>query len=189
MIEAGAITRPAALLPAGVRTLSPVYFAELVPAAATNRALITAFEREKDGPDVRRTHGFGGRFENTYLAGKRLPELAPVRDFALHTACALLRRDRLHHGFWFNEMHPGQRTTLHAHEEDDDQLSAVHYLECPPDSGRLLLHDDQALIAVTPRPGLLVLFPPDLPHEVEPNASTRTRLSVAFNFGPAHPAS
>jgi hypothetical protein len=187
MREADAKPR-AAGLPAGVTTLSPVFFAELDRAATTNAALTAAFQREKGGPEVRRTHSFGDRFENTYIPPGRLPELAPVRDFALRTATGILGRDRLHHGFWFNEMQPGQRTTLHSHEEDDELLSAVYYLECPQGSGRLLLQDDEAVIAVTPRPGLLVLFPPDLPHEVEQNASHRTRLSVAFNFGPARPA-
>jgi hypothetical protein len=175
-------------LPAGISALSPVFFAELDKAAATNDALTKAFQREKHAPDVRRTHSFGGRFENTYIPAARLPELAPVREFALQTATEILGRDQLHHGFWFNEMHPGQRTTLHSHEEDDELLSAVYYVTCPAGSGRLLLQDDEAVISVTPRPGLLVLFPPDLPHEVEQNASDRIRLSVAFNFGPAHPA-
>jgi len=175
-------------LPAGITALAPVFFAELDQATATNDALIAAFQREKHAPDVRRTHSFGDRFENTYIPTARLPELAPVREFALRAATGILGRDRLHHGFWFNEMHPGHRTTLHSHEEDDELLSAVYYLACPTGSGRLLLRDDEAVISVTPRPGLLVLFPPDLPHEVEQNASNRTRLSVAFNFGPARPA-
>ncbi len=175
-------------LAAGITALSPVYFAELDQAAATNDALIAAIQREKNAPDVRRTHNFGDRFENTYIPPARLPELAPVREFALRAATGILRRGQLHHGFWFNEMHPGQRTTLHSHEEDDELLSAVYYLACPADSGRLLLKDHEAVISVTPRPGLLVLFPPDLPHEVEQNASDRIRLSVAFNFGPARPA-
>jgi hypothetical protein len=175
-------------LPAGITALSPVFFAELDQATATNDALIAAFRREKHAPDVRRTHSFGDRFENTYIPTARLPELTPVREFALRAATGILGRDRLRHGFWFNEMHPGHRTTLHSHEEDDELLSAVYYLACPTGSGRLLLRDDEAVISVTPRPGLLVLFPPDLPHEVEQNASKRTRLSVAFNFGPARPA-
>ena len=81
-------------------------------------------------------------------------------------------------------MQPGQRPSLHSHEELDERLSAVYYVTCADDSGRLILHDDEAQILVTPRPGLLVFFPPDLPHEVEENRSDQTRLSVAFNFGP-----
>lgn len=168
----------------GISSLTPIHFAELPGAGAINRALLAAYARESDAPGVRRTHHFHGRFENTYIPAARLPELEPVSAFALRAAAAVLGRPTLRHGFWFNEMHPGHRTKLHSHEEEDELLSGVYYLACPADSGRLILHDNEAEIMVTPRAGLLVLFPPDLPHEVEENRSTRTRLSVAFNFGP-----
>jgi uncharacterized RmlC-like cupin family protein len=167
--------------------ITPVHFAEITDAETVNRALLAAYQRERDGEQVRRSHMFGGRFENTYIDAGRLPELAPVRDFALASARRILGRDTLHFGFWFNEMQPGHNTSLHTHEEDDELLSAVYYVTATADSGRLLLHDDEAQIAVTPRPGLLVLFPPDLPHEVEVNASDQARLSIAFNFGPPRP--
>ena len=167
-----------------ISAITPVYFAELPHAADTITPLVAAFEREKDADDIKRTHMFNGRFENIYIPRPRLPELAPLSDFALASAARILRRDTLRHGFWFNEMPPGHKTTLHSHEEDDELLSAVCYLRCPENSGRLILHDDEARISIAPRPGLLVLFPPDLPHEVEYNASDETRLSIAFNFGP-----
>lgn len=169
-------------------SLTPVYFAELEQAEGINRALIDAFSREKNAPDVRRSHHFMGRFENTYIPAQRLPELQPLAGFAQQMAAQVLGRAPLRQGFWFNEMPPGHRTTLHSHEEDDELLSGVYYLVCPAHSGRLILHDDDALITITPRPGLLVLFPPDLPHEVEENRSRETRLSIAFNFGPPLPA-
>lgn len=165
--------------------LAPVHFAEVPDAEAMNTALIHAYGRESAKDDVRRTHHFGGRFENTYIPEQRLPELTPLRDVVVTAAERILQREPLRYGYWFNEMAPGHRTSLHAHEEDDELLSAVYYLVCPEDSGRLILHDDDALITVTPRPGLLVLFPPDLPHEVENNTGRGTRLSIAFNFGPA----
>ena len=167
-----------------ISTIAPVHFAELPDAADIIAPLIAAFDREKDAADIRRTHMFHGRFENIYIPRQRLPELAPLSDFVLAGATHILQRDRLRHGFWFNEMPPGHKTTLHSHEEDDELLSAVCYLRCPEKGGRLILHDDEAQIIVDPRPGLAVLFPPDLPHEVETNAGSGTRLSVAFNFGP-----
>jgi len=170
------------------RTLTPVHFAEMADCTPVNTALIQAFEREKSAPDVRRTHSFHGRFENTYIPAARLPELAPVQRFVLDVAAGILQTRDLRHGFWFNEMPPGHRTSLHSHEELDELLSAVYYVDCVPDSGSLLLHDDEARIVVTPRPGLAVFFPPDLPHEVEENCSDATRLSVAFNFGPLNSA-
>ena len=171
-----------------VARIAPVYFAQLPAAEQTVAAVAAAFAREKDADDLKRTHMFGGRFENIYIPLERLPELVPVSEFMLRAAGEILGRDRLRQGFWFNEMHPGHRTTLHSHEEEDELLSAVCYLLCPQDSGRLILHDDAARIVVDPRPGLMVLFPPDLPHEVEENTGSGTRLSVAFNFGPPQQA-
>lgn len=171
-----------------VTAMTAVHFAELPDATTVNAPLIAAFEREKHAPDIKRTHMFAGRFENTYIPQQRLPELAPLSEFVLAAARQVLDAGTLRHGFWFNEMHPGHSTTLHSHEEEDELLSAVCYLQCPENSGRLILHDDEAQIVVAPRPGLVVLFPPDLPHEVEENRSRETRLSVAFNFGPQNSA-
>jgi len=167
-----------------LRGLAPVHFAELPGTQPLNRTLIRAYDREKQGDNVRRTHMFSGRFENIYIPRQRLPELSPLSEIIVAAAEQMLHQRPLRHGFWFNEMAPGHSTTLHSHEEQDELLSAVYYLACAENSGRLILHDDEALITVTPRPGLLVLFPPDLPHEVENNASQETRLSIAFNFGP-----
>ena len=167
-----------------ITAITTVHFAGLPDAAGIIPALIAAFNREKNADDIKRTHMFNGRFENIYVPRPRLPELAPLSDFVLACAARILQRQPLRHGFWFNEMPPGHKTTLHSHEEDDELLSAVCYLHCPENGGRLILHDDEAQIVVDPRPGLAVLFPPDLPHEVEINASDETRLSVAFNFGP-----
>ena len=167
-------------------TLARVHFAELDDAETVNRRLALAFARQKHAPHVRRTHQFHGRFENTYIDAEYLPELTPVSDLAQRLARSLLGTSELRHGFWFNEMQPGQRTSLHSHEELDERLSAVYYVTCPDDSGRLILHDDDAQIFIDPRPGLLVLFPPNLPHEVEENRGSGTRLSVAFNFGPSN---
>lgn len=165
----------------------PVHFAELTDAAVLNAALAAAYRRERDGAHVRRTHQFHGRFENTYIDAARLPELTAITQFVLRAARTILGRERLHFGYWFNEMQPGHRTSLHTHEELDELLSAVYYIECDGDCGDLVLHEEHARVVVTPKQGMLVLFPPDLPHEVTENRSNATRLSVAFNFGPWRP--
>lgn len=179
--------RPIRVVKIALRSrLASVRSAELPHAANINEALLAAFLREQDGTNVKRTHMFHGRFENIYIPAERLPEITPVSAFARDVAARILGRDDLRCGFWFNAMHPGHRTTRHSHEENDEQLSAVYYVACSADSGRLILHDETAQLVVTPRPGLLVVFPPDLPHEVEENHSEALRLSVAFNFGPAN---
>ena len=178
--------RPIRVHNIALRGLASVRCAELPQSAKINKALFAAFVRERDGADVKRTHMFHGRFENIYIPAERLPEIAPVSAFARDVATCVLGRADLRCGFWFNAMSPGHRTTRHSHEENDEQLSAVYYVTCPADSGRLILHDEAAQIIVTPQPGLLVVFPPDLPHEVEENRSAAMRLSIAFNFGPAN---
>lgn len=169
-----------------LRGLATVRFAQLPHSTKVNEALLAAFMREQDGADVKRTHMFHGRFENIYIPAARLPEIAPVSAFARDVAARVLGRADLRCGFWFNAMPPGHRTTRHSHEENDEELSAVYYVTCPADSGRLILHDEVAQVVVAPQPGLLVTFPPDLPHEVEENRSAAMRLSIAFNFGPAN---
>jgi hypothetical protein len=152
--------------------------------AVDNSSIARALQALKDHPEVRRTHHFHGRFENTYVPAALMPELAPLLDWVRAQAAALLHTDQLRFGFWFNEMGPGHRTSLHSHEEEDELLSAVYYLQVPADSGCLVLWDGDTAHRIVPQEGMLLLFPPELPHEVEENRSDATRLSVAFNFGP-----
>jgi hypothetical protein len=168
-----------------VERIASIHVVEMPDAERVNTELARGFAKALLRPGIRRTHHFHGRFENTYIAREALPALGPVIDRLTAAARLVLGRDDLHYGFWFNQMQPGQRTSLHAHEELDELLSAVYYVSAPDDSGDLVLHDDPARIVIRPRPGLAVLFPPDVPHEVEPNLSDSTRLSIAFNFGPA----
>ena len=94
------------------------------------------------------------------------------------------REKRLRYGLWFNYMPPGAITTLHNHDNEDELLSAVYYVTAPDKSGELVMKASPVSIRIEPSPGLMVFFPPDLPHAVETNQSGEERLSVAFNFGP-----
>lgn len=153
-------------------------------AASANAQLVREFAALSDHPRVHRTHAFHGRFENTYVPADLIPALAPISDWILAQAQSVLGTSRLHWGCWFNEMGPGHRTSLHHHDEDDELLSAVYYVRVPADSGRLVLWDDSRDTRIQPVEGMLVMFSPQVPHEVEENRSADTRLSVAFNFGP-----
>jgi hypothetical protein len=82
-------------------------------------------------------------------------------------------------------MEPGHVTLPHHHEEDDELVSGVYYVQVPTDSGDLVLGEGAASCRLAPRPGMLVFFPPTLVHEVTRNNSAGVRLSVAMNFGPA----
>lgn len=163
---------------------SQVHIARLNGAEDLNLNLLKAFERERDGFHVRRSHMFAGRFENTYIDLPYIPELRPLAEAALSCARELTDRTRLKWGYWFNEMAPGHVTTLHTHDDDDELLSGVYYLRVPPNSGRLIVHTPPAVTCIVPEAGMFVFFPPDAPHEVERNDGDGTRLSIAFNFGP-----
>jgi hypothetical protein len=135
---------------------------------------------------LRQSHHFGGRFENTYIDAADIPEIAVLLDFVKQRAGRLLgvEPDSLKAGFWFNAMEAGHRTAPHHHDENDELLSAVYYIRVPEDSGDLVLHDEDGKTIVRPKAGKLVLFAPDVLHEVTVNQSNEMRLSVAFNVGP-----
>jgi uncharacterized RmlC-like cupin family protein len=119
----------------------------------------------------------------------RIPALEPVLVQALACAASILGlpANELRCGFWFNTMGPGQSTSEHTHDENDELLSAVYYVEAPEGSGDLVLYDGPLEIRVAPEAGVLLFFPPSLPHAVEINRSGRSRLSIGINFGPLPP--
>jgi hypothetical protein len=156
-------------------------------ADALNESLLRAFSQLDDQDYDRRSHFIDGRFENLYVGAERLPGVARILSYAERRAQVLLEPcpARLRCGFWLNAMHPGQRTSRHSHEESDELLSGVYYVSTPPGSGAVMFHDGPFETRVVPRPGLMLLFPPDLPHSVETHNGDGLRLSVAFNIGPA----
>ena len=144
---------------------------------------------ELSGTDrVRQTHHFAGRFENTYIDEADIPDIATVLDVVKQQAGQLLDIPvaELKAGFWFNAMEAGQRTTLHHHDENDELLSAVYYIRVPENSGELILHDDGKQVSIQPEDGKLVMFAPNVLHEVAANLGAGLRLSAAMNVGPAN---
>jgi hypothetical protein len=141
---------------------------------------------QDDSADIRKTHWFNGRFENIYLKRDCHPVLAEVIDEALQLAASVLGipKDKLAIGFWLNLMPPGHTTTLHTHDDMDERLSAVFYLEAPSSSGNLQLKVDNQLLEVEPVEGDFLFFSPRLAHAVSENLSEKPRLSIGMNFGP-----
>lgn len=179
-----------------LQRISPVVACVYPAAAATNAPLAAAFDRLGEADFARRSHFIDGRFENLYVGAERLPGLGGLLQFVEERARAILRLGlvdsdtgdappaRLRTGFWLNAMGPGERTSRHTHDEDDERLSAVYYVRAPAGCGDLLFHDHPFEVRVRPEPGLLLFFPPGLAHSVEPNRSGERRLSIAFNLGP-----
>jgi len=170
----------------GLWTAATIHGGSLADAERLNHRILTAFADLTATDFSRRTHFFGGRFENLYLDCDRIPELGIVLDQAERWAREILSwGDRpLGRGFWFNAQGSGQSTSEHTHDELDELLSGVYYLSAPERSGDLILRDGLLSTRVTPRAGLFLFFPPSLSHRVETNHSDALRLSLAFNFGP-----
>jgi hypothetical protein len=161
------------------------YVTRLPGAAAANAAILEQYQALTDSAEIRRSHYFEGRYENIYLPEQSLPALQPLLAAARQAACRFLRRQQpgLAVGFWFNEMGPGHRTLPHSHDEDDELVSGVYYVRVPNDSGELILRQGAAVTRITPQEGMMVLFAPQVVHEVSANLSGAMRLSIGMNFG------
>lgn len=148
-----------------------------------NDALLHGFLRHQHDPGIKRTHLFGGRYENIYLTSDHIPELGQLLDEACGHASRIVGIDDLQAGCWCNYMPPGAVTTVHSHDDDDELLSAVYYVSVAENSGNLIIHGDDKKYTITPEQGMFVFFAPDVVHEVSKNRSTHQRLSIAINFG------
>ena len=154
-----------------------------------NTALLSHYLTVKDQPETQKTHYFEGRFENVYIDITRIPNLTELMQEALEFASEILATDSnfLKVGFWFNEMHRGNVTTAHTHDEDDELLSGVYYVNVPNNPGDLILGDvvNESAIRITPQSGEYIFFAPSQLHSVGKHQSDQMRLSIAMNIGPA----
>lgn len=154
---------------------------------ALNSAILQAFSRRSAADIERESHFHAGRYENIYIPVQKIPQLhtilAQVKDYAAELLG--MSADSLRAGFWFNEMKPGDMTLSHQHDIDDELLSAVYYVEVPPDSGTLVMINGDAREEIQPQAGMFVLFDPAQLHEVTRNESDQVRVSIGINIGPA----
>ena len=150
-----------------------------------DKPIIAAYEQVREDPQTQKSHLFHGRYENIYPPRDRFPEIEPLLSW-IEARCREvlhLEQGELGIAFWFNEMQPGNITTLHTHNDSDELLSGVYYLDVPAESGEIVFHSGSEHVASMPAAGDLYLFSPSLPHEVRENRSHDVRLSVAFNIG------
>lgn len=166
----------------------PLYrIAECRDCAALNATLRVRIERLRSDEIVHRHHYLGRRYENLYVAIESIPELRVILDLATAQAAHILSRPKkgLRLGWWLNIMQPGDITFPHTHDEDDELLSGVYYIDVPPDSGKLVLMQDVQRLEIESRAGRFLFFAPYVMHEVTRNESDSPRISVGFNVGPA----
>ena len=101
---------------------------------------------------------------------------------------------------WANINGPGNYNRPHVHP--NSLFSGVYWIKTPENSGNLMLYDprpgthmsmpnrtDGKLppelwreVQYSPKAGTCIMFPSWLWHEVKPNQSSDTRISVSFNF-------
>jgi len=154
-----------------------------------NKTLEAEYTSLKDSYVVTKTHYIGQRFENIYIDKYKFTNLPKLLEEAITHASEILNtKQKIKVGFWFNEMRPGHRTSAHTHDEDDELLSGVYYVNVPENSGNLILGDDildpkNEMISIMPERGEFIFFSPKLVHSVNENKSLKTRLSIGMNFG------
>lgn len=164
------------------------YSLQLDNADALNQALLNGYYQYAQDAATRRSHQYEGRYENIYIGKDRVPQIEVVLNHAREAAAGILqlKKEELRAGLWFNAMPPGSRTLKHAHDDDDELLSAVYYVRVPDNAGHLILYAGSFSTHVTPQAGMFVFFPPDVQHEVTENGSHEMRLSLGINIGPVN---
>ena len=165
---------------------SRLHFGFMPNAVEINRQIMQVYVQLREQDLLRRSHFFGGRYENLYLERSRIPSIATVLEQAEADAAKILQSalTTLRSGFWINDMGPNEVTTEHNHDDDDELLSGVYYVQVPPNSGDLIIVDKHSRTLVTPQPGMFVYFAPDVMHSVSANQSGERRISIGMNFGP-----
>jgi len=128
------------------------------------------------------SHLFNGRYENIYIKEHAIRELQSILDHIKQEIASLLEipEQQIKLGFWLNIMQPGEQTTLHCHDDFDEVISGVYYINVPENSGNLVLKTDRHT-EIKPAEGMMVLFSPALEHYVTENKSSQVRLSIGFN--------
>ena len=101
---------------------------------------------------------------------------------------------------WANINYPGCYNRPHIHP--NSLFSGVYFIKTPKNSGNLMVYDPRPGVQMTmpnrkegklspefwrevhyePKAGKCIMFPSWLWHEVKPNQSNNTRISVSFNF-------
>jgi hypothetical protein len=167
-------------------TNSRIHIGFMPDAAGLNRQIMEAYLQLREPDLIKRSHFFGGRYENLYLERERIPAIGRVLEQAERYAITLLENpeQELRSGFWINDMGPGESTTEHDHDDYDELLSGVYYVQVPPDSGELVIVDQHSRTFVSPQAGMFVFFAPDVLHSVSVNRSGERRISIGMNFGP-----
>jgi len=84
---------------------------------------------------------------------------------------------------WINFSYKYNFQEYHTHPKSN--IVGVYYIKCPPNSGKIYIHNkDQynEVHPITPYEGLMILFDGSQPHSVLQNFSNDSRISLPFNI-------
>jgi hypothetical protein len=165
---------------------SPIHIGFMPDSVSINLEIMDAYLKVREQDFLRRSHFFGGRYENLYIERDRISAINRVLEQAEEYAHQLISITdcKMRSGFWINDMGPNTVTTEHDHDDYDEILSGVYYVQVPQDSGDLVIVDKHSRTILTPQAGMFVFFAPNVVHSVSRNCSGERRISMGINFGP-----
>jgi hypothetical protein len=99
-------------------------------------------------------------------------------EYIRHTIEQLTKKNT--ERFWFNVNGPGHFNDWHRHFSKCD--AAVLYVAVPLNSGDIEFRQGEVSKTITPKQGMLLVFPGTLEHRVLPNLSQEYRISLATNL-------
>ena len=182
---------------------TPVYIQEVSNAVELNQYLeqkILQWSQQDKG--VSKTNA-GGWHSTTDMNQKEEYNVLTKELFAMQDKIfkkELLTQKPGLGNMWANINYPGNFNRPHLHP--NALFSGVYWIKAPEKSGDLMLYEPRPGVHTTmpnrkegklppelwrevhytPRAGTIVMFPAWLWHEVRPNQSNDTRISVSFNF-------
>jgi len=182
---------------------TPVYIQEVSNAVELNQYLeqkILQWSQQDKG--VSKTNA-GGWHSTTDMNRKEEYNVLTKELFAMQYEIfkkELLAQKPVLGNMWANINYPGNFNRPHLHP--NSLFSGVYWVKAPEKSGDLMLYEPRQgaqctmpnrkegklppelwrEVHYTPRAGTIVMFPAWLWHEVRPNQSNDTRISVSFNF-------
>ena len=182
---------------------TPVYIQEVSNAVELNQYLeqkILQWSQQNKG--VSKTNA-GGWHSTTDMNRKEEYNVLTKELFAMQYEIfkkELLAQKPVLGNMWANINYPGNFNRPHLHP--NALFSGVYWIKAPEKSGDLMLYEPRQgaqctmpnrkegklppelwrEVHYTPRAGTIVMFPAWLWHEVRPNQSNDTRISVSFNF-------
>ena len=183
---------------------TPVYIKEIPNAVELNHYLekqILKWNKE-DPKGVSKTNA-GGWHSTTDMNRKEEYNILTKELFAMQDEIYIkeyLTMKPVLGNMWANINYPGNSNRPHLHP--NSLFSGVYWVKAPEKSGSLMLYEPRPGVHTTmpnrkegklppelwrevhytPRAGTIVMFPAWLWHEVRPNQSNDTRISVSFNF-------